>query len=255
MDISFQKQDGEKSLGVDFFWRLEVRSKRAVVFNDKFIPDLHFDYFFVDKGEVRYRDQETKKPISFPQQAWKFLHTRPLVLEFITPIVLYGTRLSLNFASLFWGEATTNSIQEQGWVSKKVTDLGDFSVQTLDYIRRHKINKFPRPIFSKGLKESDWLMHYSARHKRRLYKNALGISRKDLMNIKNLHIFLEQTCDFGNQNPRIIQHVTPDIFYDQPHLNHAFKKMTEFSPVEYFENNSILQDNLMSASYNENPDG
>jgi AraC-like DNA-binding protein len=42
------------------------------------------------------------------------------------------------------------------------------------------------------------------------------------------------------------------VFYDQPHLNHAFKKMTGLSPVEYFEHNSILQDNLMSASYNEN---
>ncbi|MBK6795023.1 MAG: hypothetical protein IPG80_21315 [Anaerolineales bacterium] len=111
---------------MDFFWRLEVRSKRAVVFNDKFIPDLYFDYFFVDKGEVRYRDQETKKPVSFPQQALKFLHTRPLVLEFSTPIVLYGARLSLSFASLFWGEMTANSIPEQRWVSKKVTDLGDF---------------------------------------------------------------------------------------------------------------------------------
>jgi len=55
------------------------------------------------------------------------------------------------------------------------------------------------------------------------------------------------------QNPRIIEHVTPEVFYDQPHLNHAFKKMTGLSPVEYFEVNSILQDNLMSASYNEVP--
>jgi hypothetical protein len=45
--------------------------------------------------------------------------------------------------------------------------------------------------------------------------------------------------------------VTPDVFYDQPHLNHSFKKMTGLAPVEYFQNSSILQDNLMSASYNE----
>jgi methylphosphotriester-DNA--protein-cysteine methyltransferase len=45
--------------------------------------------------------------------------------------------------------------------------------------------------------------------------------------------------------------VNAEVFYDQPHLNHTFKKLTGFSPVEYFQANSILQDNLMSASYNE----
>ena len=72
-----------------------------------------------------------------------------------------------------------------------------------------------------------------------------------MQNIQNIQSFLEQTCDFGSQNPRIIRHVDPDVFYDQPHLNHTFKKMTGVAPVEYFETNSILQDNLMSASYNE----
>jgi AraC-like DNA-binding protein len=45
--------------------------------------------------------------------------------------------------------------------------------------------------------------------------------------------------------------MNPEVYYDQPHLNRAFKKLTGFSPVEYFQANSILQDNLMSASYNE----
>ena len=252
MDISFQKQAGETSLGVDFFWRLEVHSNRVVTFTDKFIPDLYFDYFFVDKGAVRYRDHGTKKSVSLSQQALKFLHTHPLVLEFSTPIVLYGARLSLNFASMFWGEMTVNSILEHRWAGNKVSGIRDFSSQIKDHIRKHKSNKFPRTLLSKNLKEADWLTHYSARHKRRIYQNALGVSRKDIVNVKNLHIFLEQTCDFGNQSPRIIEHVTPDVFYDQPHLNHAFKKMTGLSPVEYFEHNSILQDNLMSASYNEN---
>lgn len=62
-------------------------------------------------------------------------------------------------------------------------------------------------------------------------------------------MFLEQTCAF-TQNPRIIGYVNPDVFYDQAHLNHVFKKMTGRSPVEYFEASSILQDNLMAASYN-----
>ena len=72
-----------------------------------------------------------------------------------------------------------------------------------------------------------------------------------MQNIRNIHLFLGQTCDFTSQNPRIIQHVNPEVYYDQPHLNRAFKKLTSFSPVEYFQANSILQDNLMSASYNE----
>jgi hypothetical protein len=67
-----------------------------------------------------------------------------------------------------------------------------------------------------------------------------------------VHSFLEQNCDFDAEYPRIIQHVNAEVFYDQPHLNHTFKKLTGLSPLEYFEVNSILQDNLMAASYNEN---
>ena len=255
MNISFQKQSGEKSLGVDFFWRLEIRSKPASVLIDKFIPELCLDYFYVKVGTVKYHDHTTGEFIPVPRQALKSLHTHPLVFEFSTPIILYGARLALNFATCFWGEMTANSISEQNWTSKKIANLDDLSVQVKNFIREHKVNKFLYPMFSSRLHESDWLIHYSPRHKRRLYKDVFGISRKDLVNIQNLHMFLEQTCDFGINNPRIIQHVTPDVFYDQPHLNHAFKKMTGLSPVEYFEHNSILQDNLMSASYNEKPKG
>jgi methylphosphotriester-DNA--protein-cysteine methyltransferase len=106
-------------------------------------------------------------------------------------------------------------------------------------------------MLKQKLDESDWLVHFSARHKRRLYKTIFGASRKELQNIHNLHSFLDQACDFSSENPRIIQYINAEVFYDQPHLNHSFKKMTGFSPVEYFEANSILQDSLMSASYNE----
>jgi methylphosphotriester-DNA--protein-cysteine methyltransferase len=101
------------------------------------------------------------------------------------------------------------------------------------------------------LQESAWLVQYSPRHKRRLYKATFGLSRKELHNIRNVQSFLEQTCDFAARNPRIIQHVNTEVFYDQPHLNRTFRKMTGFSPIGYFQANSILQDNLMSASYNE----
>ena len=109
-------------------------------------------------------------------------------------------------------------------------------------------------MFSNALEESGWLVSFSARHKRRLYKSTFGISKKELWSIQNVHSFLEQNCDFDAEYPRIIQHVNAEVFYDQPHLNHAFKKMTGLAPLEYFEESSILQDNLMAASYNENSD-
>jgi methylphosphotriester-DNA--protein-cysteine methyltransferase len=105
-------------------------------------------------------------------------------------------------------------------------------------------------MLSPSLEESEWLAHYSPRHKRRLYRSTFGISKKEMKAIQNVHTFLGQTCDFSTPNPRIIEHIDSDVFYDQPHLNKAFKKMTGLSPLEYFQTSSILQDNLMAASYN-----
>lgn len=126
-----------------------------------------------------------------------------------------------------------------------------FASQITEHIQKHRTKKWPYPMFLPTLEESGWLVNFSPRHKRRLYKATFGLTRKEIQNIRNVHSFLEQTCDFASQNPRIIQHVNAEVFYDQPHLNHTFKKLTGFSPVEYFQANSILQDNLMSASYNE----
>jgi len=146
-----------------------------------------------------------------------------------------------------------NRFLEQAWVVNETDDLESFKTQVGIHLKRHQMRKSPYPMFKSALDESDWLVNFSPRHKRRLYQTMFGLNRKELQNIHNVHTFLEQTCDFGPQNPRIIQHVNPEVFYDQPHLNHAFKKMTGFAPVEYFEASSILQDNLMSASYNEIP--
>ena len=65
-----------------------------------------------------------------------------------------------------------------------------------------------------------------------------------------MQAFLEQMCDFGRHTPRVLGYVNPEVFYDQPHLNRVFKKMTGLSPLEYFATPSHLQDNLMAASYN-----
>jgi AraC-like DNA-binding protein len=166
--------------------------------------------------------------------------------------VLFGARFSLKFAEYFWEEnINSNSFLEQNWVRKSTNNLESFASQLTETIQKRRVKKQPYPMLLPTLEESSWLINFSPRHKRRLYKTTFGLSRKEIQNIRNVHSFLEQTCDFASQNPRIIQHVNPEVFYDQPHLNHTFKKMTGFSPVEYFQANSILQDNLMSASYNE----
>lgn len=251
MNITFEKRPGNPSLNIAFFWKMTVEAKPPAVLTDHFIPELYFDLFLIRKGKITVIDHVLGNQSALPQQSIKTLYVHPVTFVFSTPLVLYGARLSLRFAEAFQGELKANSFLSQAWAGKEADDLDSFKSQVEGWIASRRIKKLPYPMFSSGLEESNWLVHFSTRHKRRLYKSTYGLSRKELQNIRNIHVFLEQTCDFGAQSPRIIQHITPDVFYDQPHLNHAFKKMTGLSPVEYFEANSILQDNLMSASYNE----
>jgi AraC-like DNA-binding protein len=252
MKIAFQKQHGHPASGIVFTWMMTVNTTSLVT--DHFIPEVFYDYFFVKSGAIRCIDETQKSEFVLPAQALKTLFARPLTFLFETPLVLFGARLSLGFAESFWDEMKANSFLEQAWVRDDAGDLEAFTAQVIDTVQKRCSRKWPYPMFSTALEESGWLVHFSPRHKRRLYKNTFGMSRKELQNIRNVQTFLEQTCDFASQNPRIIQHVNAEVFYDQPHLNHAFKKMTGLSPLEYFETNSILQDNLMAASYNENPD-
>ena len=223
-----------------------------MIITDHFIPELFYDYFYIKEGNVRCVDGTQGIEFPLPSQALKSLYTRPLKFVFSAPLVLFGARLSLGFAESFWGEMKANCFSEQAWARGDAGDLESFTSQITDYIQKHRARKFPYPLLSSALEESNWLVNFSARHKRRLYKSTFGISKKEIWSIQNVHAFLEQTCDFAAEYPRIIQHVNAEVFYDQPHLNHAFKKMTGLSPLEYFEANSILQDNLMAASYNEN---
>jgi AraC-like DNA-binding protein len=253
MKISFQKKNGDPSLRLAFFWKMEIETKSPITITDHFIPELFFDYFFIKKGKVKCIDKSLGRPYTLPRQGLKTIHTRPLIFVFSTPLVLFGARFSLRFAESFWeGDVRSNHFLEQKWVSKNTNDLESFVSQTTEHIQEHQVRKQPYAMLLPMLEESSWLVNFSPRHKRRLYKKIFGLSKKEIQNIRNIHSFLEQTCDFASQYPRIIQHVNPEVFYDQPHLNHTFKKMTGFSPVEYFQANSILQDNLMSASYNEN---
>lgn len=248
MNISFQKKKGDPSLGILFFWRMSVVTRSPMTIADHFIPEPFFDYLFIQKGKVRC---EVEGKFVLPRQSLRTLHTRPAKLSFSTPLVLFGARFALGFTESFSGEIQPNCFLKQDWVKRDTNDLESFTSQVTEYVREQWSPKLPYPMLLPNFEESDWLVNFSARHKRRLYQAAFGLSRKELQNIWNVHVFLEQACDFSSRNPRIIEHVTPDVFYDQPHLNHSFKKMTGLAPVEYFQNSSILQDNLMSASYNE----
>ncbi|HSL45065.1 MAG TPA: hypothetical protein VK897_16655 [Anaerolineales bacterium] len=251
MNIAFQKRPGNSSLDVAFFWKMEIHTKSPATITDHFIPELFFDYFFIKEGKIKYVDEARGTRSTLPRQMLKTIHTGPLAFVLSTPLVLYGARLSLRFAESFWGEIPANCFLRQAWAGKGAEDLEEFQSQVVEYLQSHRVKKSPYQMFSSDLQESAWLVNFSARHKRRLYKTTFGLSKKEMQNIRNLHSFLDQACDFASENPRIIQHVNPDVFYDQPHLNHTFRKMTGFSPVEYFQANSILQDHLMSASYNE----
>lgn len=248
MKISFQKTAGEDALGVEFFWKMTVDANAGKRVTDHFIPELFFDFFYILKGRVRYQKGMRSYPL--PRQSLKTIFNQPVMFEYSTPLVVYGARLSLKFAESFWDETKANSFLTQSWAGREPKSLDSFAKQVGDHIRSNRREKSPYPMFSGRLKESDWLVNFSPRHKRRLYAAMFGLSRKDLMNIRNVGSFLEQTCDFAARNPRILHHLNPEVFYDQPHLNRSFKKITGFSPLEYFEANSLLQDNLMSASYN-----
>lgn len=250
MKLSFQKKTGIPELGILFFWCLKIPNHSTKTHIDRFIPELFYDYFYVKQGNMKIIDSNGEKS-TLPKQSLKMIYTKPLHFAFSSPLVLYGARLSLQFAEMFWDKVKANDMLNQIWIKQEANSLKSFEEQVSHYIKTNQKRHNAYPMFKSGiLSESDWLVNFSSRHKRRLYQATFGVSRKELQNIYNLQSFLEQICSFDSENPRIIRHVNPEAFYDQPHLNHTFKKVTGLSPVEYFETNSILQDNLMSASYN-----
>lgn len=144
-----------------------------------------------------------------------------------------------------------NRCLAQDWLQTAVTDLPSFASQLVQTVAARRVKKTVGGMLGPFPTETDWLAAYSPRHKRRLYKIVFGLSQKEMQAIHNIQQFLGQTCNFAAETPRIVEHVNAELFYDQPHLNNAFKKMTGLSPLAYFEATSILQDNLMAASYNE----
>ena len=249
---SFQKKAGNPSLGILFCWKLTVEADPYTRLSEPFIPELFFDFFFIRQGEVNYADKLKGVEIPVARQALKTIHTQPLTLTLSAPLILFGVRLSLSFAESFWEQQIpANQFLAQNWVEPGTDDLQSFTRQVSNTIEAQRSSKAASPMLSPTLEETEWFAHFSPRHKRRLYKSIYGISRKELGAIQGLHVFLGQTCDFSSQSPRIIEYIDSDVFYDQPHFNHLFRKMTDLSPLEYLQASSVLQDNLMAASYNE----
>jgi AraC-like DNA-binding protein len=249
---SFQVKSGNPAQGVLFYWKMTLEADPSGPVSDRFIPELFYDYFCIQTGELGYVDRARGVETELPEQSLKTIHTRPLTLRFAAPLVLFGVRLSLQFAESFWEQGLpSNRFLGQSWVAPGTTDLASFARQIGETIRKRRASRTVAPMLSPGLEESEWLSHFSARHKRRLYKSIFGISKKEMRAIQGLHAFLGQACDFASGRPRIIEHIDAEVFYDQPHFNRLFRKMTELSPLEYLQAGSILQDNLMAASYNE----
>jgi len=251
MKISFQVKKEQTLPELLFCWRMTIEAAQPTAVPDIFIPELFFDFFYVQKGELAYIDGQQNEQI-VPGQLLKTLHTQRLDLILKTPLELYGARFRLPFAELFWQkQMPANTFLEQQWLKDPVVDLAAFSSQVITAVAKRRTKKIIAPMFRPSLAETDWLAAYSPRHKRRLYKSVLGISQKEMWAIQNVHQFLGQSCEFATGMPRIVEYINADSFYDQPHLNNAFKKMTGLTPLAYFEASSILQDNLMAASYNE----
>ncbi len=253
--FSFQKLDGQPGLGIAFFWQLRIEGDAREPIQDRLIPELFYDFLYVQRGTVSCLDVGTGTERRLPAQSLKTIHTRPVTLRLSTPLVLLGARLSLSFAERFWEpEMPSNQFLAQNWGASAEPELASFAARVIETIQQQRTHKTDKPMLATTLEETDWLAHFSDRHKRRLYRSVFGISKKEMRAIQGLHAFLGRTCDFSSQRPRIIEYIDTDVFYDQPHLNRTFRKMTGMSPLEFLQAGSILQDNLMAASYNESGD-
>jgi len=255
MEIGFRIQPGEPSLGILFFWSLTLSGARPGTLSDLFIPELYYDYLYVQRGRLTIADGPHGASAGLPQQSLRGLFTRPFAFEFSTPLALFGARLSLAFAEHFWEvRLRPNALTEQAWVDQPPKSLGAFAAQVTACVQAHRARKYPYPLLGSCLEESAWLKAYSPRHKRRLYSAVFGVSRQALDRIHGLQSFLAQACGFDDRPPRLLEHINADIFYDQPHFNRTFRKLTGPTPVAYFAAPSHLQGNLMAASYNARAD-
>lgn len=246
MNVSFQLSRPTELPDLLFCWRLTIDVPERAMLAELFIPELFFDFFFLQSGGISCAGRP------FPRQALKTLHTRSLDLVLEAPLDVYGARFSLPFAESYWRRQTpAGAILPQTWVREPVAGLGHFTSQVVEGIGARFTTTPAARMFGPALEETERMAAYSSRHKRRIYRSVFGIGAQELHSIERVHRFLGQACDFSTGTPRILHYVNDDAYFDQPHLNRGFKKVTGRSPLEYFEADSILQPNLMAASYNE----
>ena len=250
MYVTFRKQAGVEALGINFFWHLTLAGTAPAGFGDHFVPELFYDFLYLEQGEVTWQQRESSQAIPIIGQALKTIHTRGVMLRYELPLSVFGARLSLGFAECLPLTPFHDTFVAKEWLPTGLTTLPDFAEAFTQFAAQMQRPTRLRSQLAPDLAEPDWLAKYSPRHKRRLFRTTYGVSRKDLQSIQNLHSFLGQTCNFTLDNPRIIEYVDHETFYDQPHMNRLFKKMTGLSPLAYFDTNRLLQDNLMAASYN-----
>jgi AraC-like DNA-binding protein len=249
MQISFHKLAGVPALDLAYFWRLQIDGT-TVVPADHLIPELYYDFLYVQQGQLALSATDSEPLQQLPAQSLRTLHSRSHKLHYQLPLVLYGARFYLRLAENIAPGRPAGHFLPLNWLTTPVNSLPDFASQLQPVLQANRQPRLAGPMFSSGLNESAWLATYSPRQRRRLYQTIFGLSRQGLLAIENLHRFLGQSCNFGDENPRLIKYVDDQAYYDQPHLNRAFKKMTGFTPLAYFEASTILQDNLMAASYN-----
>ncbi len=251
MKASFRKLSGHSDVGGVFHWQLSLTAAETDVIEELFIPELFYDVIVLNAGTVTYAIGDGDwQPL--PRACVKTIQTAQFRLRFQGRIKLSGTRLPLCFAERLNLNLAANQLVPLQWGTDCECVLSEFASEFEAFLDEQATKGLSNSLLNNALQETTWFQQYSARQKRRYYQKIFGISQKELRKIQNMHKFLGQACYFSTRDdPRILDNVSAGDYYDQPHLNRTFRELTGLTPVEYFQITSVLQDNLMAASYNE----
>lgn len=200
MQISFHKLAGVPALDLAYFWRLQIDGPAALP-ADHLIPELYYDFLYVQQGQLALSATDSEPPQPLPGQSLRTLHSRSHKLQFTLPLILYGARFYLRLAENIAHGLTAGRFLPLNWLKTPINSLPDFASQLQPVLQAIRQPRLAGPMFSSGLNESTWLAAYSPRQRRRLYQSVFGLSRQGLLAIENLHRFLGQTCNFGDAPP------------------------------------------------------
>ena len=89
----------------------------------------------------------------------------------------------------------------------------------------------------------------SVRQQSRDFKKIYGVSKTQLEHIKSVHRFLARECGYSPTSENITHHIDYSRYYDQPHFNKLFLKVTGMNPTDFFKTYEGLGEQLMSFSY------